>query len=100
MCYSSFYFFIFFFSKDALQAQIVIKKMNEMMDTSSSKDAAKDNVDNSDPVPEIENKVVEVSWFNPKFAIYELNFKINVFFCEMTLTSHILKTNILFYCHA
>lgn len=49
--------------------------MNEMMDTSPNKEAAKDNVDNSKPtsipvpvpvqvpvsIPEVDNKVVEVS---------------------------------------
>ncbi|XP_023315336.1 protein lap4 isoform X7 [Trichogramma pretiosum] len=42
--------------QDALQAQLVIKKMSEMMDTSPSKlDAMKDLVDSSEPMPIVEN---------------------------------------------
>jgi hypothetical protein len=51
--------FVFSF-KDALQAQLVIKKMSEMMDTSSKLDTTKDNVDSKDQISELE-KVPEVS---------------------------------------
>lgn len=59
-----------YLSKDALQAQLVIKKMSEMMDTSAKSESAKDNVDHTEPASEGE-KVTEVSQSNATNMIYK-----------------------------
>ncbi|XP_016840695.1 protein lap4 isoform X9 [Nasonia vitripennis] len=53
--------------QDALQAQLVIKKMSEMMDTSAKLESAKDNVDHTEPAPEGE-KVTEFATLRPSSA--------------------------------
>lgn len=49
----------FLYLQDALQAQMVIKKMNEMMDTTNKEEDARDATNLTDPASDQE-KTVEV----------------------------------------
>nr|XP_012142081.1 PREDICTED: protein lap4 isoform X6 [Megachile rotundata] len=53
--------------QDALQAQIVIKKMSEMMDTANKTDAPQDSTDSVTPVPEPE-KTADFTTLRPSSA--------------------------------
>nr|XP_012142077.1 PREDICTED: protein lap4 isoform X3 [Megachile rotundata] len=58
--------------QDALQAQIVIKKMSEMMDTANKTDAPQDSTDSVTPVPEPE-KTADVETLREKIISLELS---------------------------
>ncbi|XP_076765969.1 scribble planar cell polarity protein isoform X2 [Xylocopa sonorina] len=58
--------------QDALQAQIVIKKMSEMMDTANKTDTIQDSTDSVLPVPEAE-KPADVETLREKIISLELS---------------------------